>query len=60
MERRLPDAFAAFTPADLAREMRGAENRPMREASLRPVENGDIDRFAAATLALARNGEGSS
>ena len=60
VERRLPDAFAGFTPADLACEMRSAENRPMREASLRPVEDGDIDRLAAAALALAPNGDRSS
>lgn len=53
VERRLPDAFADFTAEDLAREMRREENQPMRKATARAVGEDDIDRFAAAAMALA-------
>ncbi|MGE5765875.1 MAG: iron-containing alcohol dehydrogenase [Bacteroidota bacterium] len=51
--RRLPEAFRAFDAATLAAEMRAPENQPMRRATARPVEDADIDRFAAAVMALA-------
>lgn len=51
--RRLPEAFKAFGAAALAAEMRAPENQPMRRATARPVEDADIDRFAAAVMALA-------
>jgi alcohol dehydrogenase len=52
VERRLPAAFAAFDAATLAAEMRAPENQPMRRATVRPVEDADIDRFATAVMAL--------
>jgi alcohol dehydrogenase class IV len=51
--RRLPEAFKAFDAAALAAEMRAPENQPMRKATLRPLEDADLDRFAAAVMALA-------
>ncbi|MGF1628063.1 MAG: iron-containing alcohol dehydrogenase [Kiloniellaceae bacterium] len=51
--RRLPEAFKAFDAAALAAEMRAPENLPMRKATARPVEEADLDRFAAAVMALA-------
>ncbi|MPZ10961.1 MAG: iron-containing alcohol dehydrogenase [Kiloniellaceae bacterium] len=51
--RRLPEAFKAFDAAALAAEMRAPENQPMRQATARPVDETDIDRFAAAVMALA-------
>lgn len=53
VERRLPDAFKAFDAATLAAEMRAPENQPMRRATARPVEDADLDRFAAAVMTLA-------
>jgi hypothetical protein len=32
--------------------MRAPENQPMRKATARPVEDADLDRFAAAVMAL--------
>jgi alcohol dehydrogenase class IV len=52
VERRLPEAFRAFDAATLAAEMRAPENQPMRKATARPVEDADLDRFAAAVMAL--------
>ena len=51
--RRLPPAFKAFDAAALGAEMRAPENQPMRRATARPVEDADLDRFAAAVMALA-------
>lgn len=53
VERRLPKTFTAFDAAALAAEMRAPENAPMREATHREVTEIDIDRFAAAVMALA-------
>jgi alcohol dehydrogenase class IV len=53
IERRLPPAFAEFTAADLAAEMRAPETQYMRQSSARAVSDADIDRFAAAVMALA-------
>ncbi|MCZ4091221.1 iron-containing alcohol dehydrogenase [Sinorhizobium psoraleae] len=52
--RTLPKAFDAFSAADLAREMSAPENRPMRRSTIREVADGDIDRFAARMMALAK------
>jgi alcohol dehydrogenase class IV len=53
VERRLPAAFREVTVAALAAEMRAPETRAMREANARRVSDADIERFAAAMLALA-------
>lgn len=53
VERRLPPAFRKFGAADLAAEMRAPETRYMRLSSAREVSDADIDRFAAAVMALA-------
>ncbi|HEY9539389.1 MAG TPA: hypothetical protein VIS03_17475, partial [Kiloniellaceae bacterium] len=53
VERHLPPAFKAFDATTLAAEMRAPENQPMRRATARTVEDSDIDRFAAAVMALA-------
>ena len=53
IERRLPPAFKQFSAADLAAEMRAPETRYMRQSSARAVSDADIDRFAAAVMALA-------
>ncbi len=53
VERRLPAAFKDVRASDLAAEMRAPETRAMREATVRAVTDADIDRFAAAMLALA-------
>ncbi|MDK1387635.1 iron-containing alcohol dehydrogenase [Sinorhizobium sp. 8-89] len=52
--RTLPKAFDAFSTADLAREMSAPENQPMRRSTIREVADGDIDRFAARMMALAK------
>ena len=53
IERRLPPAFKEFSAADLAAEMRAPETQYMRQSSARAVSDADIDRFAAAVMALA-------
>ena len=53
VERRLPTAFRGPGAATLAAEMRAPETQAMRQANLRPVDDEEIDRFAAAMLALA-------
>ncbi|WP_439617999.1 iron-containing alcohol dehydrogenase [Shinella sp.] len=52
--RALPKAFADFTTADLAREMRAPENQPMRRSTVRDISNADIETFAAAMMALPK------
>ncbi|NRP69477.1 Long-chain-alcohol dehydrogenase 1 [Ensifer psoraleae] len=52
--RTLPRAFDAFSATDLAREMSAPENQPMRRSTIREVTDGDIDRFAARMMALAK------
>jgi alcohol dehydrogenase class IV len=54
VRRALPRAFSQFGAEDLAREMRAPENQPMRLATIREVSHVDIDRFAAAIMALPR------
>jgi len=53
MERRLPESFKAFSVADLAAEMQAPETQVSRNSTARDVTDADIDRFAAAILALA-------
>jgi alcohol dehydrogenase len=53
VERRLPAVFKAFGAADLAAEMRAPETQYMRRSTAREVSDADIDRFAAAVVALA-------
>ena len=53
VERRLPPTFKAFGAADLAAEMRAPETQYMRRSTARAVTDADIDRFAAAVMALA-------
>ena len=53
VERRLPAAFRDVTVSALAAEMRAPETQYMRQSSVRAVTDADIDRFAAAMLALA-------
>ena len=52
--RSLPAAFKPFDATDLAREMRAPENQPMRRSTIRDVTDADIDRFAAAVMALPK------
>jgi alcohol dehydrogenase class IV len=51
--RKLPKDFKGVTADALAAEMRAPENQPMRLATARQVADADIDRFAAAVMALA-------
>ncbi len=53
VERRLPPSFKRFRAADLAAEMRAPETQYMRRSTAREVTEADIDRFAAAVMALA-------
>jgi alcohol dehydrogenase len=53
IERRLPARFAGLGAAALAAEMRAPETQYMRQSSVRPVGDDDIERFAAAMMALA-------
>jgi alcohol dehydrogenase class IV len=50
--RKLPDVFASFSAANLAAEMRAPENQPMRRSTIRDVSDADIDRIAAAMIAM--------
>ncbi|MDE1991215.1 MAG: iron-containing alcohol dehydrogenase [Rhizobiaceae bacterium] len=52
--RALPAAFKPFDAADLAREMYATENQPMRRSTIRDVTDADIDRIAAAVMALPK------
>ena len=52
--RALPAAFKPFDASDLAREMRATANQPMRRSTIRDVTDADIDRFAAAVMALPK------
>jgi alcohol dehydrogenase class IV len=53
VERRLPQAFQGFSAGNLAAEMRAPETQYMRWSTAREVTDADIDRFAAAVMALA-------
>lgn len=50
--RKLPDAFGATSVEALAGEMRAPENQPMRKSTIRDITDADIDRIAAAMMAL--------
>ncbi|NTF62970.1 iron-containing alcohol dehydrogenase [Rhizobium rhizogenes] len=52
--RALPSAFKPFDEADLEQEMRAPENQPMRRSTVRDVTDAEIDRFAAAIMALPK------
>lgn len=52
--RQLPAAFSAFSPSDLAREMKAPENQPMRRSTIRAVQDEDLDRMAAAMMGLPK------
>jgi alcohol dehydrogenase class IV len=56
IRRALPAAFARFTAADLAAEMRAAENQPMRRSTIRDVADADLDTFATAIMTLEKEG----
>jgi alcohol dehydrogenase len=49
----LPPPFKVFSGAALAAEMRAPETQYMRRSTAREVTDADIDRFAAAFMALA-------
>jgi alcohol dehydrogenase class IV len=53
VERRLPAAFKEVEVSALVAEMQAPETQYMRQSSAREVSDADIDRFAAAVLALA-------
>jgi alcohol dehydrogenase class IV len=53
VERRLPARFAAYGAAALAAEMQAPETQYMRRSSVREVADADLERFAAAMIALA-------
>ncbi len=52
--RALPAAFEAFKTGDLAAEMKAPENQPMRRSTIRPINDADIDHFAATIMALPK------
>ncbi|NTI17181.1 iron-containing alcohol dehydrogenase [Agrobacterium rhizogenes] len=52
--RALPATFKPFDATDLAQEMRAPENQPMRRSTVRDVTDAEIDRFAAAIMALPK------
>ena len=58
IERRLPAGFRGLGAAALAAEMHAPETRYMRHSSVRAVADADIDRFAAAMMALADGDRG--
>ena len=51
--RALPDAFAGFSAADLAHEMRTEENAPMRNACRPDMTDHVVERIAEDTMTLA-------
>ncbi len=53
LEAKLPPAFAAFRPEDLAAQMMSPQNAYMRASSVRPVTDEAIRDFAARVMALA-------
>jgi alcohol dehydrogenase class IV len=58
IERRLPAHFCRLGAAALAAEMRAPETQYMRRSSVREVTDADIDRFAAAMMALVDGDRG--
>ncbi len=53
LARTLPERFATMNPHTLATAMRADEQAPMRLATIRPITDADIDRFAVMILATA-------
>ena len=53
VERKLPESFKAFSDTDLARAMQLPETTPMADVTARKVTPVDINRFAAAVMAMA-------
>ena len=53
VDRKLPEAFKALSATDLVAEMQAPETQFMRASTVRDVSDADIDRFAAAVMALA-------
>ena len=56
IKRAIPAAFATFTAADLAGEMRAPENQPMRRSTIRDVADVDLDNFAQAIMTMQKEG----
>ena len=56
IRRALPAAFAKFSAADLAAEMRATENQPMRRSTIRDVSDADLDRFATHIMTMQKDG----
>lgn len=56
IRRALPAAFAKFTAANLANEMRATENQPMRRSTIRDVADADLDNFAKAIMTMQKEG----
>jgi alcohol dehydrogenase class IV len=58
VERLLPACFRGLGAAALAAEMQAPETQYMRRSSRRAATDADIDRFAAAMMALADGDRG--
>ena len=56
IRRALPAAFATFSAADLATEMRAPENQPMRRSTIRDVSDADLDTFANDIMTMQKDG----
>ena len=56
IDRAIPAAFEKYSLADLAAEMKAAENQPMRRSTIRDVSDADLDTFAEAIMTM--DGEG--
>ena len=56
IKRAIPAAFAKFTAADLANEMRATENQPMRRSTIRDVADADLDTFATDIMTMQKEG----
>ena len=56
IDRAIPAAFEKYSLADLAAEMKAAENQPMRRSTIRDVSDADLDTFAEAIMTMDRKG----
>lgn len=56
IKRTIPAAFGKLTAADLATEMRAAENQPMRRSTIRDVSDADLDNFAHDIMTMQKDG----
>ena len=56
IDRAIPAAFEKYFAADLAVEMKAAENQPMRRSTIRDVSDADLDTFAEAIMTMDREG----